>query len=152
MKEEISLYLPVKGELLSLKEINNFIRKDIVDGLGVGIIPSSDIFYAPVSGKVILLGDNLNNIGIDVDGKFTLFIQCGINTECLNGRGFASYVKVGDEITVGDKMLYMDRDFVSNKCEITCPILITNRVNVEKIKVNYEINDEFQEFMKVILK
>lgn len=144
--------MPVRGELMPLNEVNDYLADETVDGLGVAIIPQEDIFYAPVSGKVILVGENNNTVGISVSPELTILIHCALKAEKLGGRGFSSYVRVGDHVTLGDKLIFMDRDYVSNHADITTPIIISNRTGVSHVKIDFSITDSFQRFMEIYLK
>ena len=152
MEKKVDLYMPVRGELMPLQEVNNYLADDTVDGLGVAILPEEDIFYAPVSGEVVLVGENFNTVGIAVNPELTILIHCGIDVEPLGGRGFSAYVRTGDHVTLGDKLIYMDRDYVSNHGEITTPLLISNRTGVSHVNIDYSVNDSFQKFMEIYLK
>ncbi|MFZ2257861.1 MAG: PTS glucose transporter subunit IIA [Clostridiaceae bacterium] len=152
MDKKVDLYMPVRGELMPLQEVNNYLVDDMVDGLGVAILPEEDIFYAPVSGEVVLVGENFNTVGIAINPDLTILIHCGINVEKLGGRGFSTYVRVGDHVTLGDKLIYMDRDYVSNSAEITTPLLISNRTGVSHVNIDYSVNESFQKFMEIHLK
>ncbi|PKK39310.1 hypothetical protein ABB02_01543 [Clostridiaceae bacterium JG1575] len=152
MAQKVDLYMPVRGELLPLNEVNNYLAEDSVDGLGVGILPQEDLFYAPVSGEVVLVGENHNVVGIAVTPELTILLHCGIHCEGLEGRGFSSYVRVGDQVTLGDKLLYMDRDYVSNHGDPTTPLIISNRTGVRHVNIDYSVTDIFQKFMEIHLK
>ena len=152
MEKKVDLYMPVRGELMPLQEVNNYLADDTVDGLGVAILPEEDIFYAPVSGEVVLVGENFNTVGIAINPDLTILIHCAINAEKLGGRGFSAYVRVGDHVTLGDKLIYMDRDYVSTWADITTPLLISNRTGVSHVNIDYSVNDSFQKFMEIHLK
>lgn len=152
MERKVDLYMPLKGRLMPLTEVNNYLADEEIDGLGVAIVPEEDIFYAPVSGDIVLVGDNFNTVGIAVNPELTILIHCAINADKLGGRGFSSYVRVGDKVTLGDKLIYMDRDFVSNCAEITTPLLISNRTGVSHVNIDYSVADGFQKFMEIHLK
>lgn len=152
MAKKVDLYMPVRGELMPLNEVNEYLADETVDGLGVAIIPKEDIFYAPVSGKVVLVGENNNTVGIAISPELTILIHCAINAEKLGGRGFSSYVRVGDQVTLGDKLIFMDQDYVSNHADITTPIIISNRTGVSHVNIDFSITDSFQRFMEIYLK
>lgn len=151
-KNKIDLYMPVKGKVIPLNEVNNYLPEDMVGGTGAGILPEEDIFYSPVSGDVVLVGDNRNSVGIAVNPDITILVHCGLNTEKTDGRGFSSYVRVGDKVTVGDKLIFMDLDFVSNLCDTTTLILVSNTRGVKKVDYDYNVNDTFQKFMEIYTK
>lgn len=152
MEKKVDLYMPCRGELMPLQDVNDYLADETVDGLGVAIIPEEDIFYSPVSGEVVLVGENFNTVGIAVNPELTILIHCGINAEKLGGRGFSAYVRTGDHVTLGDKLIYMDRDYVSNHAEITTPLLISNRTGVSHVSIDFSVSESFQKFMEIHLK
>ncbi len=152
MAKKVDLYMPVRGELIPINEVNDYLADESVDGLGVAILPEEDIFYAPVSGEVVLVGDNYNTVGIAVTPELTILIHCAINAEALQGRGFSAYVRTGDHVTLGDKLIFMDREYVSNHADITTPILISNRTGVSHINIDFSVTESFQKFMEIHLK
>lgn len=151
MKMKYELYMPVAGEIIPLEEANHYLKDDLLGGMGVCIIPDGDIFFAPVSGEVVLVSDNLNAVAISTKEKLTILIHAGLDTAKLQGRGFATYVKVGDEVTVGDKLLYMDRDYVELDAKITTPIIITTPEKVKDLSINYEASGAFVKFAEISL-
>lgn len=152
MAGKVDLYMPLKGQLMPLSEVNNYLDDETVDGLGVAILPEEDIFYAPVSGEVVLVGENFNTVGIAVTPELTILLHCAIKAEKLEGRGFSSYVRVGDHVTLGDKLIFMDRDYVSNSADITTPLIISNRTGVSRVNIDFSVTDSFQKFMEIHIK
>lgn len=152
MNKTYDMYMPVGGKIIPLKDVNHYITEEIVSGMGIGIMPESDIFYSPISGDVVVVGENLNYVGISVNGDFTVVLQCGIHTEELKGRGFSSYVREGDKVTAGDKLLFMDRDYVNNKAEATSVLMLTNFSKIDKVEINHDIEEPFQKVMSITLK
>ena len=151
MKMKCELYMPVAGELIPLEEANHYLKDDLLGGTGVCIIPDGDIFFAPVSGEVVLVSDNLNAVAISTKEELTILIHAGLDTAKLQGRGFATYVKVGDKVTVGDKLLYMDRDYVELEAKITTPIIVTTPEKVKEMTINYEATGAFVKFAEISL-
>lgn len=152
MEKKVDLYMPVQGHLMPLVEVNNYLAEEGIDGLGVAIVPEDDIFYAPVSGEIVLVGENFNTVGIAVNPELTILIHCAINADKLSGRGFSSYVRTGDQVTLGDKLIFMDRDYVANSADITTPLIISNRTGVSHVNIDYSVTDAFHKFMEIHLK
>ena len=45
----------------------------------------------------------------------------------LDGEGFTAFVKQGDQVKKGQKLLEFDKDFITNKgCSLQSPLIITN--------------------------
>lgn len=152
MPAKIDLYLPAQGEIITLEEVNHYLLEQEVGGSGVGIIPRQDVFYAPVSGKVVLVGEHANHVAIEVNENITVLIHCGIHTDALEGRGFSSYVREGDEVILGDKILYMDRDFIASHGDATVLVLLTKKIGLSRFIVDYSAQRLLERFMEIHLK
>lgn len=151
MGTKCELYMPVAGEILPLEEANNYLKDDLLGGTGVCIIPEGDLFCAPISGEVVLVSDNLNAVAIRTKENFTILLHLGLDTAKLEGRGFATYVKPGDQVSVGDKLLYMDRDYVELSAKITTPIIITTPERIKNMEINYKASGAFVKFAEISL-
>lgn len=151
MGTKCELYMPVAGEILPLEEANNYLKDDLLGGTGVCIIPEGDLFCAPISGEVVLVSDNLNAVAIRTKENFTILLHLGLDTAKLEGRGFATYVKAGDQVSVGDKLLYMDRDYVELSAKITTPIIITTPERIKNMEINYKASGAFVKFAEISL-
>jgi len=151
MRPDLELYMPVAGKVIPLEDVNGLLAEDMVGGMGAGIIPSGDIFYSPVSGKVVMVAENLNSVAIATQSGITILIHAGIDTAKLGGRGFCVYVREGDSVTAGDKLLYMDREYVESRAKITTPLIITTPEMVGNVETYYYVNDAFVKFMEIFL-
>ncbi len=151
MSKKCEFYMPVKGEIIPLNEVNHYLNDDLVGGTGVCIIPENGLFHAPVSGEVVMVSENLNAVAISTKHKITILIHLGLNTAKLEGRGFAVYVKEGDLVSVGDKLIYMDLDYVELKAKITTPLLITTPEKIVNLVIDYKARDAFVKFMEVTI-
>ncbi len=151
MSNKCELYMPVTGEIIPINEVNNYLNDDLVSGTGVCIIPENGLFHAPISGQVVLVSENLNAVAISTKNGITILIHLGLDTAKLEGRGFAVYVKEGDQVSVGDKLLYMDLDFVELKAKVTTPLMITTPQNIKNIVIDYKARDAFVKFMELTL-
>lgn len=151
MSKKCELYMPVAGEIIPISEVNHYLTDDLVGGTGVCIIPEDGHFHAPVSGKVVLVAENLNAVAISTKNGITILIHLGLDTAKLEGRGFAVYVKEGDMVSVGDKLLYMDLDYVELKAKVTTPLMITTPEKIKNLVINYKIRDAFVKFMDVTI-
>lgn len=103
---------PMAGEILPISESADeaFASKMLGDGIAVN--PSEGTIYAPCDGTVSLLFPTKHAIGITTTKGTDLLIHAGIDTVKMEGDGFEAFVKQGDTIHKGDKLLKVDLEKV----------------------------------------
>ena len=152
MAKQINLLLPITGEVVALTEVNDYLFNKKIMGEGAAIKPKDNFVYSPVDGEIVLVYEAKHAIGIKTDEGLQLLIHVGIDSVKLEGKGFACYVKVGDRVKAGDKVLFFDRDFIQMQASTTTPLVITNSEIIESIDINYKSSKAKDIFMTVELK
>lgn len=137
MSKKIKLNLPITGKVLALTEVNDYLFNKKIMGEGFAINPKENFVYSPADGEVILVYEAKHAIAIKTDEGLQILIHVGIDSVKLEGRGFASYVKVGDKVKAGDKILFFDREFVELKASIVTPVVITNSELLNSFDINF---------------
>ena len=66
--------------------------------------------YAPLDGEITQAPDTLHALGLAGDGGVEVLLHVGVDTVEMKGDGFFSYVKLGDHVRRGQKLLTMDLD------------------------------------------
>jgi len=148
----IKLYLPIKGSILPLSEVNDYLFSKKIMGEGLAIKPEDNFIYSPVDGEVVLIYDTKHALALKTKEGLQLLIHIGIDTVKLEGRGFASYVKVGDMVMTGDKLVFFDREFIEKKVSSITPIVITNPELIENFDINYKANNNGDLLAEIRLK
>lgn len=100
-----TVYTPVHGEVISLKDIADGIFSEGILGKGVGIRPADGVVYAPFDGKVVQIADTKHAICIENHAGVQLMIHVGLDTVNMEGNGFEQQVKVGDTVTGGQQLM-----------------------------------------------
>lgn len=152
MSKRINLLLPISGEVVALTEVNDYLFNKKIMGEGAAIRPRDNFVYSPVDGEIILVYDAKHAIGIKTEEGLQILIHVGIDSVKLEGKGFASYVKVGDKVKAGDKVLFFDREFIEMQASSITPLVITNSEIVNGIEINYKSTKAKEIFMTVELK
>ena len=152
MAKQINLLLPITGEVVALTEVNDYLFNKKIMGEGAAIKPKDNFVYSPVDGEIVLVYDAKHAIGIKTGEGLQLLIHVGIDSVKLEGKGFASYVKVGDIVKAGDKLLFFDKDFVEMQASTITPLVITNSEIIQRIEINYKSSKAKDIFMTVELK
>jgi len=151
MNKTVELKLPVKGKVVSLAEINDYVFHKRIMGDGVAIIPEDNFVYSPIDGEVVFVFDTKHAVIIRGEGEIQILIHVGLDTVKLDGKGFASYVKVGDKVKLGDKILFFDKQFIETQVSTTIPVVITNSEIINSIEYNFEAVNVGDSLMNIIV-
>ncbi|KFX20467.1 beta-glucoside-specific PTS transporter subunit IIABC [Pectobacterium betavasculorum] len=106
--EPQTILSPLSGKLVALSDINDDVFSQELLGQGVAIIPDNGEVVAPVSGEIITFLESKHAIGIRTDSGLELLIHVGLDTVNLNGKHFTGYIKPGDRVTAGDRLISFD--------------------------------------------
>lgn len=124
---KIIIKAPLDGEVVSLQKVNDEVFSKEIMGKGVAIIPASNEVLAPIKGEVTALFPTNHAIGIKSEEGLEVLIHIGLDTVNLEGKYYKGFVKVGDKVEVGDKLVEFDREsIIKEGFDIITPILVTN--------------------------
>lgn len=107
---------PVGGKLIKLDEVNDEVFSSKMMGDGFAILPGSgtNVVVAPVDGEIVSLPDSHHAVGITTRNGVDVLVHVGIDTVELKGEGFSSFVKTGQKVKRGNRLLSFDNDFMKN--------------------------------------
>jgi glucose-specific phosphotransferase system IIA component len=128
---------PIKGEFVALNEIPDETFKAELMGKTFAIRPTTGEVVAPFDGEVATLFHTRHAIGLISRDGVELLIHIGIDTVKMEGEGFKAFVKSGDSIKKGQKLIEFDLDLVAKKAKSTItPIVVTNPEGVSSLQVS----------------
>ena len=100
---------PLSGRVIPMEEIPDQVFSQGILGEGVGIEPTGNVVVAPADATVCsVMEDSRHAVGLTLDNGAELLIHVGIDTVSMNGDGFQLYVKAGDRVRLGDKLITFD--------------------------------------------
>lgn len=105
VKEKQRIQAPVQGQLVSLDQINDEVFASQQMGKTLAIYPIEEQIVSPENGQVTALYPTHHAIGLKLDNGAEILLHIGINTVELKGRGFETFVKVGERVRLGQKLL-----------------------------------------------
>ncbi|MBC7397351.1 MAG: PTS transporter subunit EIIC [Bdellovibrionales bacterium] len=118
---------PIKGTFVALADIPDATFSAEFMGKTLAILPIEGIVYAPFDGTVATLFHTNHAIGLESNDGLELLIHIGIDTVKMNGQGFKAFVKMGDTVTRGQKLIEFDLEKVKAEAKsLVTPIVITN--------------------------
>ncbi|MFC4712911.1 N-acetylglucosamine-specific PTS transporter subunit IIBC [Planococcus dechangensis] len=129
MKEIIAkdFEMPIDGKIIPLSEVPDDVFAKEMMGPGFAILPSGNILYSPVDGRVVSVFPTKHAIGIETDTGIEILIHVGLDTVKLDGEGFELFVEQGQLVQRGDKLLKLDLKFLdANAPSLATPVIFTN--------------------------
>lgn len=132
----LTMRSPLVGKIINIADVPDATFAQKILGDGVAVEPTEGILYAPVDGEVAQLFHTNHALGIKAENGSEVLLHVGIDTVKMNGEGFKAYVKVGDTVKAGDKLIEFDLNLIREKAksDIT-PFVITNMHDVSHVEI-----------------
>ncbi len=124
---ETKIEMPIKGDLLTLADVEDEAFSSGLLGKGVAIVPSNGEIYASFDATVETLFPTNHAIGLKSTNGIELLIHVGMDTVNLKGDFFTSYVKQGQQVRKGELLIRFDKEKIQSKgYSIISPVVVTN--------------------------
>lgn len=135
VKEKQRIQAPVQGQLVSLEQINDEVFASQQMGKTLAIYPTEEQIVSPGNGQVTALYPTHHAIGLKLDNGAEILLHIGINTVELKGRGFETFVKVGERVRLGQKLLSFDKQIIQAAgYDPTVLVIVTNTAEMAVIE------------------
>jgi glucose-specific phosphotransferase system IIA component len=129
------IYSPLTGKVLPLEEVPDPVFAQKIVGDGIAIEPSSNIAYAPIDGIVSAVVKGGHALTIKDEDGLEILVHIGIDTIKLKGDGFQCFVKEGDRVKKGEKIIEFDMEKIEKAgLPLVSPIvLITQNCEISPL-------------------
>ncbi|EGO5127153.1 beta-glucoside-specific PTS transporter subunit IIABC [Enterococcus faecalis] len=135
VKEKQRIQAPVQGQLVSLDQINDEVFASQQMGKTLAIYPIEEQIVSPGNGQVTALYPTHHAIGLKLDNGAEILLHIGINTVELKGQGFETFVKVGERVRLGQKLLSFDKQIIQAAgYDPTVLVIVTNTAEMAIIE------------------
>ena len=127
---------PISGNVQDLTQAHDPAFANGSMGDGMVVQPDNGNVYAPFDGEVTMLFGTKHALGLTSSKGTQLMIHIGIDTVKLNGQYFESFVKQGDHVSKGQKLLHFDLDAIE-KAGYDCStvVIVTNTNDYNEVKL-----------------
>lgn len=133
MPDTLGVFSPVGGVAVPLEQVPDPVFSERMLGDGLAVDPAEDVLLSPMDGKIAVLNPNLHALAVRKDG-FEILIHVGLETVALQGKGFKAFVREGDEVKKGQKLLEFDREFIKKNAPSALVIVVLTQPS--DVKVN----------------
>ena len=132
---EIRAFL--SGKVISIEEVPDQVFSEKVLGDGLAIEPTDSLLIAPADGEITNVMDgSFHACGMKMANGVELLFHIGLDTVGMNGDGFKCYVKEGDKVKAGDKLISFDPDKIKAAGHPTVTMMvITDEGDSDGIKL-----------------
>lgn len=130
----MKIYSPCLGVVRHLENVNDVAFAQKLIGDGIAVVPKESNIVSPIDGEVAMVFPTGHAIGLKTNEGVEILIHVGIDTVELEGKGFKVFVKQGDKVKVGDKLLKVNLEEVINEgYEVDTMVLVTNIADYKKV-------------------
>lgn len=134
-KKDLSLYCPIAGRVIDLKEVPDQIFSEKMVGDGVAIDSIGDTVYAPQDGEIVSIFPTNHAFSMVLNNGVELLVHIGIDTVKLNGEGLERLIEPGTKVARGTPIIKVDRELILKKgVSLITPIVITNADVIKNMK------------------
>jgi len=111
-EEPGTVYAAAEGTVKDIEASTDPTFANKVLGDGVVIFPEDGTVMAPCKATVSLVYPTGHAIGLTTADGAEILIHCGVDTVNMNGEGFETLVKEGQEVTAEEALIRFDIDLV----------------------------------------
>ena len=124
---EYTVSSPVTGNVVARETIPDPALASGVLGDGVGIEPEDGVVTAPFDGEISSVIGTGHAVGLTGPGRMEILIHVGVDTVKMKGDGFELFVREGDRVAKGQKLLTFDMEKIrAAGCSTTVAVLVIN--------------------------
>ena len=133
LKQEI-IVSPMIGQVVKLENVPDEVFASGAMGKGIAIDPADGTVVAPAAGEITLVFPTGHAIGMRTENGAEILIHVGMDTVSLAGKGFNTFVQVGDKVDAGQKLLEFDLATIREaNLPVISPVIVTNSTEFEDV-------------------
>ena len=132
----ITLTAVTNGDIIPIESVPDTLFSQKMIGNGFAMMPTSDVVYAPVSGRLVEISDTKHAYYIETKEHIKVLIHIGIDTVLMNGEGFSTsvhrhmYIKEGQELARFDRQIILDKGF-----KPVIPVIVFDHQAIKSMEV-----------------
>lgn len=120
----LDVFAPLSGPLVSLEQVPDPVFSQKLVGDGIAIDPMSAVVLAPCDGLISQLHRSHHAVTIAHASGAQILVHVGIDTVQLKGEGFKPLIKVGDQVTRGQKLIEFDADLLARRAKSLVSMMV----------------------------
>ena len=133
-KVELSAYL--SGKVIPIDQVPDQVFSQKVLGDGLAIEPTDNVLLAPADGEITVVNEGTYHAcGILLDNGAEILLHIGLDTVSMNGDGFKPFVKEGQRVKRGDKLIAFDPKKIKAAGHPCVTVLVVTDENDQSVQL-----------------
>ena len=147
-----NLKSPLSGKVLPLSDVPDKVFSSGAMGKGLAIDPEKGELIAPADGEITTIFPTGHAVGLTTKDGIEILMQIGMDTVELEGQGFETFVKQGDQVKAGDLLVRFDIEAIKAAgYSVITPIVITNTEHfADVLELNQEELIASEDFLAIV--
>lgn len=147
-----NLKSPLSGKVLPLSDVPDKVFSSGAMGKGLAIDPEKGELIAPADGKITTIFPTGHAVGLTTKDGIEILMHIGMDTVELEGQGFETFVKQGDQVKAGDLLVRFDIEAIKAAgYSVITPIVITNTEHfADVLELNQEELIASEDFLAIV--
>ena len=131
-----TLCAPISGTAAPITEASDEAFAGKMMGDGYIVRPGEGMVYAPEDAEVSFVFPSKHAVGMKSEDGTEYLIHIGVDTVNLNGEGFEAFVKDGDRVKKGDRLIAFDIEYIKEHAKSDeCIIVFTSLQEGEEVRL-----------------
>ncbi|ENZ5662151.1 beta-glucoside-specific PTS transporter subunit IIABC [Enterococcus hirae] len=147
-----NLKSPLSGKVLPLSDVPDKVFSSGAMGKGLAIDPEKGELIAPADGEITTIFPTGHAVGLTTKDGIEILMHIGMDTVELEGQGFETFVKQGDQVKAGDLLVRFDIEAIKAAgYSVITPIVITNTEHfADVLELNQEELIASEDFLAIV--
>ncbi|MEB7405883.1 beta-glucoside-specific PTS transporter subunit IIABC [Enterococcus hirae] len=147
-----NLKSPLSGKVLPLSDVPDKVFSSGAMGKGLAIDPEKGELIAPADGEITTIFPTGHAVGLTTKDGIEILMHIGMDTVELEGQGFETFVKQGDQVKAGDLLVRFDIEAIKAAgYSVITPIVITNTEHfADVLELNQEELITSEDFLAIV--
>ena len=139
-----NLKSPLSGKVLPLSDVPDKVFSSGAMGKGLAIDPEKGELIAPADGEITTIFPTGHAVGLTTKDGIEILMHIGMDTVELEGQGFETFVKQGDQVKAGEAIKAAGYSVIT-------PIVITNTEHfADVLELNQEELIASEDFLAIV--
>ncbi|MBA5252880.1 beta-glucoside-specific PTS transporter subunit IIABC [Enterococcus hirae] len=147
-----NLKSPLSGKVLPLSDVPDKVFSSGAMGKGLAIDPEKGELIAPADGEITTIFPTGHAVALTTKDGIEILMHIGMDTVELEGQGFETFVKQGDQVKAGDLLVRFDIEAIKAAgYSVITPIVITNTEHfADVLELNQEELIASEDFLAIV--